>query len=62
MHAEFKRYLFEYRHGGSEWALEVVATSPQDAQERLILVKVLWKAWSLRRDKQSQWKKFVWST
>lgn len=35
MRSEFKRYLFEYRHGGSEWALEIVATSPQDAQERL---------------------------
>jgi hypothetical protein len=35
MHGEYKRYLFEYRHGGSEWALELVATSPQDAQERL---------------------------
>jgi hypothetical protein len=31
----FGRYLFEYRHGGSEWGIETVAKSQQDAQERL---------------------------
>jgi hypothetical protein len=35
MQGEFKRYLFEYRHDNSEWALEIHATSPQDAQARL---------------------------
>lgn len=35
MQVEFKRYLFEYRHENSEWALEVVATSPEDARQRL---------------------------
>jgi hypothetical protein len=31
----YARYLFEYRHDGSEWGIEIVAKSPQDAQERL---------------------------
>lgn len=31
----YSRYLFEYRHDGSEWGIEIVAKSPQDAQERL---------------------------
>jgi hypothetical protein len=31
----YRRYLFEYRHDGSEWGIEIVATSQQDAQERL---------------------------
>jgi len=35
MSSEYKRYLFEYRHEGAEWALEVVAASPQDARDRL---------------------------
>lgn len=35
MGVEFKRYLFEYRHEGSEWGIEVVASSPEDARERL---------------------------
>lgn len=35
MEAEFKRYLFEYRHEGSEWGIEIVAESPHDARERL---------------------------
>jgi hypothetical protein len=34
-HDEFSRYLFEYRHDGSEWGIEIVAKSPQDAHERL---------------------------
>lgn len=35
MGVEFKRYLFEYRHENSEWGIEIVATSPSDAHERL---------------------------
>lgn len=35
MEGEYNRYLFEYRHDGSEWGIEIVAKSPQDAQERL---------------------------
>ena len=35
MSADYKRYLFEYRHDGAEWALEVVAASPQDAEARI---------------------------
>jgi hypothetical protein len=31
----YSRYLFEYRHDGSEWGIEIVAKSQQDAQERL---------------------------
>ena len=31
----YRRYLFEYRHDGSEWGIEIVARSRQDAQERL---------------------------
>jgi predicted secreted hydrolase len=31
----FKRYLFEYRHEGSEWALEVRARDLNDAKARL---------------------------
>lgn len=32
---EYKPYLFEYSHNGSRWGFEIVATSPQDALERL---------------------------
>jgi len=32
---EYRRYLFEYRHDSSAWGIEIVATSPRDAQERL---------------------------
>lgn len=32
---EFKQYLFEYRHDGSEWGIEIAATSPEDAKKRL---------------------------
>lgn len=35
MGVEFKRYLFEYRHEGSEWGIEIIAKSPEDARERL---------------------------
>ncbi|MBP0439443.1 hypothetical protein [Tianweitania sediminis] len=31
----FKPYLFEYRHQGADWGIEILATSPADAQERL---------------------------
>jgi hypothetical protein len=32
---DYRRYLFEYRHGDADWGIEIVAKSPQDAQERL---------------------------
>jgi hypothetical protein len=32
---DYRRYLFEYRHDGSEWGIEIVAKSQRDAQERL---------------------------
>ena len=32
---QFKRYLFEYRHEGAEWALEVRARDLDDAKARL---------------------------
>lgn len=32
---KFNRYLFEYRYGGAEWAFEIIATSPEEARERL---------------------------
>ena len=31
----YGRYLFEYRHDGSEWGIEIVASSPEDARQRL---------------------------
>ncbi|MER9354182.1 hypothetical protein NKJ86_09045 [Mesorhizobium sp. M0025] len=31
----FNRYLFEYRHDGTEWGIEVMARSPQEAKERI---------------------------
>jgi hypothetical protein len=31
----FNRYLFEYRHGGAEWGIEIIARSPQEAKERI---------------------------
>jgi hypothetical protein len=30
----YSRYLFEYRHDGSHWGIEIVAASPQDARQR----------------------------
>jgi hypothetical protein len=30
-----KRYLFEYRHDGSEWGVEITASSPEEARRRL---------------------------
>jgi len=32
---KFGRYLFEYRHEGAEWGIEIHANSPADAKERL---------------------------
>ncbi|RWD62672.1 hypothetical protein [Mesorhizobium sp.] len=31
----YNRYLFEYRHDGTEWGIEIKARSPQDAKERI---------------------------
>jgi len=31
----YNRYLFEYRFRNADWAFEVVATSPEEARERL---------------------------
>lgn len=31
----FNRYLFEYRFGGAEWGFEIVASSAEEARERL---------------------------
>ena len=31
----FNRYQFEYRHDGAHWGIEIVASSPDDARERL---------------------------
>ena len=31
----YNRYLFEYRHDGSDWGLEIVARSPDEAKERI---------------------------
>ena len=32
---KFNRYLFEYRHSGTEWGIEIIARSPDEAMERL---------------------------
>lgn len=32
---DFKQYLFEYRHDGSEWGIEIAASSPEDAKKRI---------------------------
>lgn len=29
------RYLFEYRYAGSEWGLEIIASNPEEAWERI---------------------------
>ena len=29
------RYLFEYRHDGSTWGIEILARSPAEAEERI---------------------------
>jgi hypothetical protein len=31
----FQRYLFEYKFDGAEWGIEIVATNPAEARERL---------------------------
>jgi len=31
----YNRYLFEYRHEGAEYGIEITARSPDDALERL---------------------------
>lgn len=33
--AKFTRYLFEYRHDGSDWGIEILARSPEEAKERV---------------------------
>jgi hypothetical protein len=35
MAKSYERYLFEYRFQDAEWAFEIVATSPEEARERL---------------------------
>ncbi|MRX32789.1 hypothetical protein [Aminobacter sp. MDW-2] len=32
----FKTYLFEYSFGGKTWALDILATSEQEARHRLV--------------------------
>lgn len=31
----FKRYLFEYRYERATWGIEIHATSPEDARDRI---------------------------
>ena len=31
----FGRYLFEYRHNGANWVIEILAANAQDAHERI---------------------------
>lgn len=31
----YKRYQFEYRYGDSEWGIQIVAKSPEEARERV---------------------------
>lgn len=38
MSEKSKRYLFEYRHDGAEWGLEITALSPEDAKARLKVI------------------------
>lgn len=33
--SDYRVYLFEYFHDGSWWSVEISATSPADAQERM---------------------------
>jgi hypothetical protein len=35
----YARYVFEYRHDGSDSRIEIVAKSPQDARERLKAIR-----------------------
>lgn len=32
---KFNQYLFEYRHEGAEWSIQIPATSAEDAHARL---------------------------
>lgn len=32
---QYGRYLFEYRHDGSDWGIEIIARSPHEAKERI---------------------------
>jgi hypothetical protein len=32
---ETNQYLFEYRHEGADWGIQIAATSPDDARKRL---------------------------
>jgi len=36
MQSEFKTYLFQYHHAGSDWMLEIQAPSMDDAQARIL--------------------------
>lgn len=38
MSDSIKRYLFEYRHEGAEWALEIRARDLDDAKARLAAI------------------------
>ena len=33
--SDYRPYLFEYRHDGAQWGIEIVAKSPEDARERV---------------------------
>ena len=33
--SRFNRYLFEYRHDGAEWGIQIIARSPEEARERI---------------------------
>ena len=35
MSEKWKTYLFEYRHNGATWTVEIPAYSEEDAQERI---------------------------
>jgi hypothetical protein len=35
MSEEWKTYLFEYRHDGATWTVEIPARSEEDAKERI---------------------------
>jgi len=35
MDDDYQQYLFEYRYGDSEWGIQIAATSPDEARERL---------------------------
>jgi hypothetical protein len=35
VNGQYNRYLFEYRHDGCDWGIEIIATSPEEAKERI---------------------------